>query len=112
MKRLSSLILGLTLALNSGLASAAFKDGNRLLAEMTSKQGADWFIAMGYVTGVMDAGNGTVSCAPGNVTAGQVFDLVQQYLQANPIHRHFQADVVVNYVTAKAWPCPKTGNNM
>lgn len=92
-----------------GSAQAEFKDGNQLYNQMTSGVNSDWFNSIGYITGVADAGRGTVSCPPANVTAGQVFDMVKQQMEAVPGGRHFSADVIVNYVMMKAWPCAKKG---
>lgn len=99
-------------ALMCGSAQAEFKDGNKLYSQMTSGVNSDWFVAIGYITGVADAGNGVVSCPPPNVTAGQLFDAVKQHMDGAPTLRHFSADLIINHVMGKAWPCPKRGSSL
>lgn len=102
----------LLLAFACTASHAEFKDGNKLYSQMTSGVNSDWFTAIGYVTGVADAGYGTVSCPPPNVTAGQVFDAVKQHMENAPTLRHFAADIIINHVMGKAWPCPKRGSSL
>ncbi len=83
---------------------AEFKDGNKLYADMTGSA-AHQMHAMGYVMGVADALAGVTVCAPSNVSAGQVFDMVKMYLEEQPQLRHFMGDALVNRVLSKAWPC-------
>ena len=69
----ATLLLALT-------AHAEFKDGNKLLSQMQKEYaGNDWFNAIGYVTGVVDAHNGNLFCAPATSTAAQLFDMTKQY---------------------------------
>lgn len=91
-----------------GGAHAEFWDGNELFARMTEdgtfyKKGT----AMGYVLGVYDALQGITHCPPGNVSAGQVYDMVKLHLEKIPAARHLPASSHVEYVLTKAWPCKK-----
>ena len=88
-------------------AHAEFKDGNKLLSELNHEVFYTRGVAMGYIMGVSDAGAGVIHCAPPNVTAGQVQDMVKNYLESTPAMRHWTADVIINYVLKSAWPCPK-----
>lgn len=92
-----------------GMAHAEFKDGNKLYEQINSGKDSDWFVVIGYIMGVADAGQGTVSCPPSTVTAGQLFDMVKQQLEKFPAGRHFSGDVIVNYTLSKTWPCAKKG---
>ena len=94
--------------LASASAHAEFKDGNKLLSEMNSSHG-NQMNAIGYVTGVADTLSGVTYCGPSTITAGQVYDMVKQYLEAAPSMRHFSADSLINRVLSNAWPCAKKG---
>lgn len=89
-------------------AQAEFKDGNRLLSEMRGSN-LEQMIALGYVTGVADALNGVSICPPPNVTAGQMNDMVLQYLDNFPRMRSFTGDTIIHRVLSTAWPCKKGG---
>jgi hypothetical protein len=90
-----------------GPAHAEFVDGNKLLSRIDNsssyyEQGA----AMGYIMGVADTGLGILHCAPPNVTAGQLQDMVRNYLINVPAQRHQSADILINRVLKATWPCP------
>ena len=95
----------LILALFSVSAHAEFRDGNRLLSDMTSENYQTRALALGYVMGVSDAYYGILHCAPANATSGQIFDMVQNYLTNRPIERTKPADNIINHVMKSAWPC-------
>lgn len=99
-------------ALVCGAAQAEFMDGNKLLADMQSGHIDDRMFALGYIAGVADAGRGTHSCPQPNVTIGQMRDAVRQHLEITPTLRHYTADVIVNHVLGKAWPCAKRGTTL
>ena len=101
MKRLSVLLVALSFN-----AQAEFKDGNDLLNNMNSIHVEDRMVALGYVMGVADVGWGFVFCAPGNVQAGQLRDMVKNYLTNTPAERNLTADVLVSKTLRLAWPCP------
>lgn len=61
--------------------------------------------AIGYIMGVADTGLGIVHCTPANATAGQLNDMMKNYLTNTPAHRHRSADVLVNHVLKSMWPC-------
>ena len=106
MKR--ALILALLL---SGTAHAEFADGNKLLSDMTGET-MDRMHALGYITGVFDAGRSIVHCPPNNITAGQINDMVKNYLTNVPADRHLTGDTIVFKVLKATWPCAKRGNSM
>lgn len=87
---------------------AEFKDGNRLLMEMTGNN-MQQMAAIGYVAGAADAYLNVTHCMPGTVTLGQVHDMTKQYLEANPSQRHYSADSLVNAVLTATWPCARKG---
>jgi hypothetical protein len=86
-------------------ACAEFKDGNRLLSQINTATGLQYMHALGYVMGVADAFYGVTYCPPGNVTAGQITDMVRNFLENNPAIRHQSADRHVHHVIQSAWPC-------
>lgn len=105
MKRL--LILA---ALLAGSAHAEFKTGNKLLSQINGDL-ADYANAVGYVTGVYDTLQSITHCPPGGVTAGQITDMVKNYLETNPEMRHNTADRIIGAVLKRAWPCAERGNS-
>jgi hypothetical protein len=94
-----------------GVVSAnQFWDGNKLLARMTGDY-QDQSHALGYVLGVVDTDGKRKVCAPPNVTAGQLNDIVMHQLQTRPEVRHFPADVIVLGSLARVWPCERKGSS-
>ena len=91
----------------STMAHAYFIDGNKLLSYMQHESVTWQMLALGYVQGVADMGSGVVTCAPPNITAGQLNDMMKIWLVNNPAERHRSADILITYVLTKAWPCPK-----
>ena len=95
------------LALVCAPALAEFKDGNRLLSQLNTGTGSDYMNALGYITGVADVLYGVTHCAPPNVTAGQITDMVRNYLDNFPATRHLSADRHIHHVLKSTWPCPE-----
>ena len=94
------------------VAHAGFLTGNKLYDSLISDQTVERLYALGYITGVHDALEGTNHCSPTNVTAGQVRDVVRRHLDQNPEFRNFDADILARVALSKAWPCaskPKKG---
>ena len=91
----------------AGGAHAEFKDGNKLLSEMNGNA-YQQMTALGYVVGVADTLDTMTICAPNSITAGQIHDMVKQFLVENPGVRHYSGDSIVNRVLSKAWPCVKS----
>lgn len=87
------------------MASAEFMDGNDLLNDMQSTEVIKRVFAMGYVAGVSDSHRSITHCPPANVQLGQVKDMAEQYLIANPSIRHLSADLLVSDMLKKRWPC-------
>ena len=94
-----------------GVAHAEFRDGNKLLADL---QGDiyDRMYAMGYIVGVADTGRAIVHCMPANATAGQINDMVKNYLENTPSERHQTGDMIVSRVLKAVWPCAKRGSSL
>lgn len=70
-------------------------------------------VAMGYVAGAIDMGDGVMFCSPSNtVTIGQVRDMVQGYLESTPSIRHLSADAIIMDLFKRLWPCPKRGTTL
>lgn len=95
------------LAFVCSVNAAEFKSGNALLNEMNHDHAVFQMVAMGYVQGISDAGDGINHCLPANVQAGQLRDLVKSYLIDNPGNRHFLASVLVGHVLKITFPCKK-----
>jgi hypothetical protein len=85
---------------------ADFQDGNTLLQDCTQQ---DLLFCVGYIDGIADAlrknwVDGFRACLSENVTAGQLKDIVVQYLLLNPAVRHTAAVGLVSYAISKAFP--------
>ena len=67
----------------------------------------------GYVAGVADAQSGVTICIPpGQVTLGQMTDMVKQTLERVPSERHMAADIFVIATLSNRWPCGKRGGGV
>jgi hypothetical protein len=98
-------------ALLSGAAHAEFKDGNKLHSDLNGDV-YDRMHAMGYIVGVFDMGRNVIHCGPANVTAGQINDMVKNYLENVPADRHLTGDTIINKVLKAVWPCARKGNSL
>jgi hypothetical protein len=83
-----------------------FESGNQLLEQMNGSN-IEKMYAMGYVVGAADAMNNAVFCLPKSATAGQVNDIIKNYLTNVPQDRHFSADSIIAKVFATAFPCAR-----
>ena len=104
MKAVALILSGLLLSCS---AQAQFRTGNQLLTEMQEPANYRSGLAMGYVMGVTDAGNGVSFCPPSNVTAGQISDMVRNRLFDTPAIRHLPADIIIYSILEPVWPCAK-----
>lgn len=69
--------------------------------------------ALAYIAGVADAQAGVTICIPpGQVTLGQLGDMVRQTLERIPSERHMSADIYVQATLEKRWPCAKRGGGV
>jgi hypothetical protein len=113
----------------TGRASGGFITGNMLYANCTSSTSVERAICIGYVEGVLDAGEdeGTYAwflqgakapqkdpkatlggvrwCSRETVTAGQAVDVVTAFLRNNPAYRDSNAPGLVARALQQAWPC-------
>jgi hypothetical protein len=76
--------------------------GQELYTRFTS----DRVTALAYIAGVADSQAGVTICIPpGQVTLGQMGDMVRQSLERVPSERHLAADVYVQVTLSNRWPC-------
>lgn len=116
-------ILAIALAVSNVIASypanASFKDGNELYKVCTVKPNDGTYYqanayCLGYILGVTDTlttvrmTNSRNYCVPENVTAGQLRDIVVQYLQRTPEKRHLSADFLVISAIDLAFNCSES----
>lgn len=92
-------------------ADAEFLSGNDLLQRQSSSDTVERISAMGYVMGVFDVYLNVTFCAPNTVTAGQVNDMVKNYLSNNPAIRHRTAESIINEAFKQVWPCKRSNGN-
>ena len=103
----------LLLSCSSVHAAGSFYTGNKLLQLLQSDNYQEKGVAMGYVAGAIDMGDGVIFCSPSNtVTIGQVRDMVQGYLESTPSIRHMSADSIIIDLFKRLWPCPKRGTTL
>ena len=70
-------------------------------------------LANGYIAGVHDTQSGITICIPaGQVTLGQMSDMVKQTLERLPSERHMSADIFVETTLSTRWPCAKKGKSL
>jgi len=93
-------------------AHAEFKTGNELLSDLNSPDTFLKGLSLGYIMGVADLGYGVIHCPPETVTAGQLRDMVRNYLTNTPAERHLSADTVINRVLRSTWPCKPSGRGI
>ena len=89
------------------VASAEFLTGNDLYQKLTSTNVGDKMYALGYVVGIYDVNVHITICpkVENVITAGQVQDIVLQYLTINPGQRHRNAEVLARDALRQVWPC-------
>jgi hypothetical protein len=81
--------------------------------ELYNKLNSDRLSAMGYIAGVADSQSGVTLCIPpGQVTLGQMSDMVKQTLERIPSERHLPADIFVQAALENRWPCKKKGGGV
>lgn len=104
------------LILLSLLGAAAHAQPSSILysgQELYNKLTNDRLSAMGYIAGVADSQSGVTICIPpGQVTLGQMSDMVKQTLERLPSERHLSADIFVQATLEKRWPCAKRGTGV
>jgi hypothetical protein len=88
------------------LAHASFMSGNEVLSRMNGNS-MEQIHALGYVQGVVDGYTDLFICPPSNITAGQVRDMVKNYLTNLPAQRHRPADVLIREALSSVWPCKR-----
>jgi hypothetical protein len=103
-----SIVLAAWMLCSSAALASSFRNGNVLLQECSSSQ--DVMFCLGYIEAVNDAldgnrVNGYEACVPNVVTAGQLKDIVVQYLRQNAAERHLLAVGLVADAISKAFPC-------
>lgn len=93
------------LAVSVNKAHAEFFTGNMLLNLLQSTEVIDRIHGLGYIQGVFDAYSNITICPPANVTAGQVRDMIKNYLENNPAIRNKTADIIIRDAFKLVWPC-------
>lgn len=82
--------------------SSVLYTGQDLFTRFTS----DRPFVLAYIAGVADSQSGVTICIPpGQVTLGQMGDMVRQSLDRVPSERHLAADVYVQVTLSNRWPC-------
>lgn len=89
--------------------SSILYTGQDLFTRFTS----DRPFVLAYIAGVADSQSGVTVCIPpGQVTLGQLADMVKQTLERVPSERHQPADIYVQATLANRWPCAKRGGGV
>lgn len=103
---MKKLLIALLMA--PAIAHAEFWTGNDLYGKLNSTDLMDRMHGLGYVMGTYDAQVHIHYC-PKNETllnAGQLRDIVFQYLSINPAQRHKPAYGLISDAFKIVWPCP------
>ena len=111
---MKALILAATLVATSALAQphSSYLSGQDLYRRLTGVEGTV-MMALGYIAGVHDSRAGVAICIPpGQVTLGQMGDMVKQTLERVPSERHLSADIFVEASLSHRWPCARRGQNL
>ncbi len=91
------------------VAHAVFFSGNELLSKINGDS-LDRIHALGYIQGAVDAYGGATICPPPTVTAGQLMDMIKNYMTNTPAIRHRAADVIIADALKQVWPCQNRSN--
>ena len=95
-------------------AWAGFKTGNDLYNDCGNQRSSAWMGCYGYVVAIADAFqagnkiNGYSACLSPAVEAGQLIDVVVNYLRLKPADRHYDATGLVAHAMSDAFPCSRT----
>jgi len=115
MKYLVTVIFLLLVSASVHAQRVSTTTGNQLLERCQSTDTFEQSFCLGYLEGVTDlnAMHGSVlpvnqrSCAPENVTNGQIRDVAVKYLKDHPEERHMLAAILIVKGMAEAFPCTK-----
>jgi len=108
------IIIGALLISISSIANAGYTDGNELQRWLSNSETAEDFsyekaygtgIFRGYVSGVVDVGDGRLFCTGKGVTRGQYTAVVIKYIKENPEQWNLSASELVINGLKKAFPC-------
>ena len=90
------------------MAHAEFWTGNDLYGKLQSVEVYDRMHGLGYVMGTYDAQVHVYYCPKSEnlLNAGQLRDIVFQYLSTNPGQRHRPAYALIMESFRALWPCP------
>ena len=94
------------------MSQAAFRSGNELLSDMNSDSAFSRGLALGYIMASADMARHVWFCPPsdgGGITAGQIHDMVRNYLTNNPAIRNRAADVLLIEILGAWYPCKNRG---
>lgn len=81
--------------------------------DLHTRFSSDRATALAYIAGVADSQSGVTICIPpGQVTLGQMGDMVRQSLERVPSERHLSADVYVQVTLSNRWPCARRGSGI
>ena len=107
MKKLLAALLFMPL-----MSHAAFRSGNELLSDMNATDSFSRGLALGYIMSAADMARSVWFCPPsdgGGLTAGQIHDVVRNYLTNNPVIRNRAADSILIEVFSSWYPCRNRG---
>lgn len=106
---MKKIILGLIVALS---LNADFTSGNELqewMSELKKENGNLHSIGLfrGYVSGIVDIGDGILFCTPQGTTRGQYTAVAIKYIEHNPEKWNLGASTIIQNALENAFPCKK-----
>jgi hypothetical protein len=99
-----------TLLFVPAMAQAEFMSGNTLLRDMKG-DAMEQMMALGYVLGAADSAINVTVCTPPGIKAGQVYDMIKNFLESAPDIRHYSADIIIKTRLEAVWPCKDQGKS-
>lgn len=87
-------------------AQSAFFNGNHVHDWCNAEPGTQKSaLCIGYVAGSLDMASDVMACPPAGVTVRQAIDIIKQALESAPQVRNEPADILLNQIFSKVWPC-------
>jgi Rap1a immunity proteins len=118
MQKSVTLIITLLCILYAGYVDAGFWNGEKLFGvfEKIEVNNSGYYsgLGTGYITGMLDAGFGTVFCPPageGAFTVGEAMRIVYHYMEKHPELLGKPAEQAVVGALQEAYPCESSKSN-
>jgi len=104
------------LCVSTRISDADYINGNQLLEKCTSSSFERKLFCLGYIEAISDAMqhqtiNGFKGCVSTEIAAGQLQDVVVDFLRQHAADRHLAAESMVARAVSEAFPCGPLHSN-